>query len=133
MEQNLEQTGEIVMYQPDETIRLEVRMDNETVWLTQAQMVDLFQTTKQNVSLHVGNVFREGELDKEGTVKEYLTVQTIGNSSGYILPGRYNGVNGFFQINLNNQTGIIYHRTFYNFINRGQMYVNYGNERIYFF
>ena len=55
------QTGEIVMYQPDETIRLEVRMDHETVWLTQAQMVELFQTTKQNVSLHVGNVFREGE------------------------------------------------------------------------
>ena len=73
------QTGEIVMYQPDETIRLEVRMDYETVWLTQAQMVELFQTTKQNVSLHVGNVFREGELNKEGTVKEYLTVQTEGN------------------------------------------------------
>ena len=79
MVQNLEQTGEIVMYQPNETIRLEVRMDHETVWLTQAQMVDLFQTSKQNVSLHVGNVFREGELDKEGTVKEYLTVQTEGN------------------------------------------------------
>ena len=89
MEQSLEQTGEIVMYQPDETIRLEVRnrrsrfasrrMDHETVWLTQAQMVELFQTTKQNVSLHVGNVFREGELNKEGTVKEYLTVQTEGN------------------------------------------------------
>jgi hypothetical protein len=78
MEQK-EQTGEIVMYQPDETIRLEVRMDHETVWLTQAQMVELFQTTKQNVSLHVGNVFREGELNKEGTVKEYLTVQTEGN------------------------------------------------------
>jgi hypothetical protein len=42
-------------------------------------MVELFQTTKQNVSLHVGNVFREGELNKEGTVKEYLTVQTEGN------------------------------------------------------
>jgi len=79
MQQSLEQTGEVVMYQPDETIRLEVRMDNETVWLTQAQMVELFQTTKQNVSLHVGNVFREGELNKEGTVKEYLTVQTEGN------------------------------------------------------
>ena len=79
MQQSLEQTGEVVMYQPDETIRLEVRMDHETVWLTQAQMVELFQTTKQNVSLHVGNVFREGELNKEGTVKEYLTVQTEGN------------------------------------------------------
>ena len=53
-------------------------MENETVWLTQAQMVELFQTTKQNVSLHVGNVFKEGELEENTTVKEYLTVQKEG-------------------------------------------------------
>ena len=44
-------------------------MENETVWLTQAQMVELFQTTEQNVSLHVGNVFKEGELEENTTVK----------------------------------------------------------------
>ena len=57
---------------------MDVRLENETVWLTQAQMVELFQTTKQNVSLHVGNVFKEGELEEKSTVKEYLTVQKEG-------------------------------------------------------
>lgn len=55
-------TSEIVLYQPDESISLEVKLDQETVWLTQAQMVELFQTSKQNVSLHISNIFKEGEL-----------------------------------------------------------------------
>ena len=71
-------TGEIVMYQPDETIRLEVRVENETVWLTQQQMADLFLTTKQNVSLHISNIYDEGELEYVTTVKDYLTVQKEG-------------------------------------------------------
>ena len=50
--------GEIVMYQPDETIRLEVRVEEETVWLTQQQMAELFKATKQNVSLHINNIFK---------------------------------------------------------------------------
>ena len=56
------QKGEIVMYQPDETIRLEVRVEDETVWLTQAQMAELFQTTRNNITLHIGNIFKE-DLD----------------------------------------------------------------------
>ena len=71
--------GEIVMYQPDETIRLEVRVENETVWLSQVQMAELFLTTKQNISLHVNNIFKEGELNEFSTVKEYLTVQKEGH------------------------------------------------------
>ncbi len=71
-------TGEIVMYQPDETIRLEVRVEDETVWLTQQQMADLFLTTKQNVSLHISNIYNEGELEYVATVKDYLTVQKEG-------------------------------------------------------
>lgn len=54
--------GEIILYQPDETVKLEVRMEDETVWLTQAQMVELFCSTKQNISLHINNIFKEGEL-----------------------------------------------------------------------
>ena len=74
MEQN-----QIVIYQTEDgQTQIDVRLENETVWLTQAQMVELFQTTKQNVSLHVGNVFKEGELEQEATVKEYLTVQKEG-------------------------------------------------------
>jgi len=70
--------GEVILYQPDSTIRLEVRIEDETVWLTQAQMAELFQTTKQNVSLHANNVFKEGELEPLATVKDYLTVQNEG-------------------------------------------------------
>ena len=70
--------GEIVMYQPDETIRLEVRMEDETVWLTQQQMAELFLTTKQNISLHVSNIFKEKELEIKSVVKESLTTATDG-------------------------------------------------------
>ena len=71
--------SEIVLYQTgDGNTRLEVRFEGETVWLTQSQMAELFQTTKQNISLHIQNVFSEKELEKGGTVKEYLTVQSEG-------------------------------------------------------
>ena len=70
--------GEIILYQPDSSIRLEVRMQEETVWLTQAQMTQLFQTTKQNISLHIGNIFKEGELNKTSVVKDFLTTAADG-------------------------------------------------------
>ena len=71
--------NKIVIYQTEDgQTQIDVRLENDTVWLTQAQMVDLFQTTKQNVSLHVRNVFKEGELDQSATVKDYLTVQKEG-------------------------------------------------------
>ena len=79
MNGNDRHTGEIIMYQPDETVRLEVRVENETVWLSQQQMADLFVTTKQNVSLHVKNIYDEGELEEKATVKDYLTVQKEGS------------------------------------------------------
>ena len=75
----MENHGEIILYQPDETVKLEVRLEEETVWLTQAQMVELFNSTKQNISLHINNIFKEGELEQKATVKEYLTVQKEGN------------------------------------------------------
>ena len=58
------QNGEIILYQPDSSIRLEVRMEEETVWLTQAQMATLFETTRNNVTLHIKNIFKEGELEE---------------------------------------------------------------------
>ena len=71
--------GEIILYQPDDkSTQFEVRIDEETVWLTQAQMVELFSSTKQNISLHINNIFKEGELIPVSTVKEYLTVQLEG-------------------------------------------------------
>ena len=71
--QNIE-VGKIVLYKKG----LEVQLREETVWLTQAQMVLLFQKTKQNISLHVNNIFKEGELRKASVVKEYLTTAKDG-------------------------------------------------------
>jgi hypothetical protein len=61
-----------------ETQPIDVLIEDDTVWLTQLQMVQLFQSTKQNISLHINNLFKEGELDEDSTVKEYLTVQNEG-------------------------------------------------------
>lgn len=67
--------GEILLYQTEDgQTRLEVQFQDETVWLSQAQMSDLFKTTKQNVSLHIQNIYDEHELVRTGTVKESLTV-----------------------------------------------------------
>ena len=56
---------EIVIYQPDDTTRLSVRFDGETVWLSQEQMIDLFQRDRSVISRHIANAFKEGEVDKE--------------------------------------------------------------------
>ena len=75
----MKEDQKIVIYQTEDgQTQIDVRLEDDTVWLTQAQMVELFQTTKQNVSLHLNNLYKEGELEKEGTVKEYLTVQQEG-------------------------------------------------------
>jgi hypothetical protein len=73
--------SEILMYQTEDgQIRIDVRMEDETVWLSQAQMVELFQTSKQNVSLHIKNIFLEAELIENSVVKEYLTTATDGKN-----------------------------------------------------
>jgi hypothetical protein len=71
--------GEIIQYQTEDgatVIRLQA--SDGSVWLSQADMAELFQTTKQSISLHIRNILDEGELEEEGTVKENLTVQTEG-------------------------------------------------------
>ena len=55
----------IVVYEPDETMRLDVRLENETVWLTQEQMCQLFGRTQSVIARHIGNIFKEGELDRK--------------------------------------------------------------------
>jgi hypothetical protein len=71
--------SEIVLYQTEDgKTRLQVRLENETVWLTQSQMADLFQTSIPNVSMHVRNIFREGELQEESVVKDFLTTAADG-------------------------------------------------------
>jgi hypothetical protein len=72
---------QILLYQTeDRRTRIEVRLENETVWLNQLQMAELFQTTVPNVSIHIRNVFREGELVREPVVKDFVTTAADGKS-----------------------------------------------------
>jgi hypothetical protein len=73
-----EEKGEIVLYQPNDNIRLEVRLQDETVWLTQQQMAELFNTTRNNITLHIGNIFKEGELEVNSVRKESLLTAADG-------------------------------------------------------
>ena len=74
--------SEIILYQPEDgRTRIQCRFENETVWLTQQHMAELFQTTKQNVSLHIQNIYEERELERGATVKESLMVQLEGKRS----------------------------------------------------
>ena len=78
--QNLpEPKNEIVVYQPDETIRLAVRLENETVWLTQSKIAELFGVQKAAISKHLRNIFTSGELVREATVSKMETVQVEGS------------------------------------------------------
>lgn len=71
--------GDILIYQTEGgQTKIEVRLQGETLWLNQAGLTELYQTTKQNISLHIQNIYDEGELLEQATVKEDLTVQTEG-------------------------------------------------------
>lgn len=70
--------NEIIIYQPDSTLSLDVRVENETVWLTQSQMTDLFQTTRNNITMHIRNIFKEGELEEASVCKESLLTAADG-------------------------------------------------------
>ncbi|MCP5100216.1 MAG: virulence RhuM family protein [Chloroflexi bacterium] len=75
-----EPASEIILYQTEDgQTKLEVRLQDETVWLTQQQLASLLQTSKQNISLHIQNIYEEGELEPEATVKKFLTVRTEGS------------------------------------------------------
>ena len=74
----MDSKSEIILYQPDNEVRLEVRLEDETVWLTQAQMAELFQTSRNNITIHINNIFKEQELQKESVCKESLLTATDG-------------------------------------------------------
>ena len=81
MEQNIDlrQNGEIILYQPDSSIRLEVRMEEETVWLTQAQMAMLFGVDRTVIVKHIGNIFKTKELEESPTCAKIAQLQQEGN------------------------------------------------------
>ena len=83
------ESSNLLIYQTqDGSTKIQVQLTDNTVWLTQADMVELFQTTKQNISLHIKNIFAEEELDEDSVVKEYLTTAADGKNyrtKGYNL------------------------------------------------
>jgi len=83
--------GQFLVYRTDDgTLKLDVRFKDESVWLTQQLMAELFQTTKQNINLHIQNIYEEEELLPEATVKKYLTVRSEGNREVKRLLDYYN-------------------------------------------
>lgn len=80
MEREKSGKSELILYQTEDgKSRLEVRFDGETVWLTQLQMAELFQTSVPNINIHLRNIFAEGELVPEATIKDSLIVQPEGS------------------------------------------------------
>ncbi len=74
-----ESGGEFLLYQTEDgQVRLDVRLQDETVWLTQQMIAELFQTTVPNISMHIRNIYEEGELTPEATIKKFLTVRPEG-------------------------------------------------------
>ncbi|NOU23760.1 MAG: hydroxyacid dehydrogenase, partial [Methyloglobulus sp.] len=85
------ENSQFLVYQAEDgQIKIDVRLEEETVWLTQQQMADLFQSSKQNISHHIQNVYEEGELLPEATVKKYLTVRREGQRDVKRLLDHYN-------------------------------------------
>ena len=77
----MDYNGEIIIYQTDDgSTHIDVKMEDETVWLTQSQLVQLYQTSKSNVSEHIKHIFEEGELDENTVVRKFRTTAADGKS-----------------------------------------------------
>jgi len=74
-----QKTGIIIYQTEDGKTKVDVKIENETVWMTQASIAELYQTTPQNITMHIKNIYVENELDKDATCKKYLQVQSEGN------------------------------------------------------
>ena len=85
------QSGQILIYQTEEgQTRLEVRLEGETLWLSQKGMAELYQTSLPNINIHIQNIYNEGELDPKATIKDSLIVQKEGTRSVQRLQKFYN-------------------------------------------
>ena len=83
-------TGEIILYQPDSTVQLEVRLEQETVWLSQAQMAQLFGCSTDNIGLHLKNIYDEGEIEMVATAEDFSVVRLEGNRMVHRKVRHYN-------------------------------------------
>lgn len=98
-------TGEIILYQPDNSIRLEVRMEEETVWLTQAQMAMLFGTQRAAITKHLNNIYQSGEIDMETTCSK---MEHVGQNGSRLYTTKYYNLDAIlsvgYRINSKNAT-----------------------------
>lgn len=83
-------TGEIVLYQPDSMVQLEVRLEQDTVWLSQAQMAQLFGCSTDNIGLHLKNIYDEGEIEMLSTAEDFSVVRLEGNRMVHRKVRHYN-------------------------------------------
>ena len=81
-----EKENQIVVYQPNETVRLDVRLENETVWLTQEQIANLFATQRPAITKHLANIYKSGELEREGTCS---ILEHMGNECGRVVSSQF--------------------------------------------
>ena len=93
---DLENKGEVLIYQSEDGLtHIDVKMEDETVWLTQLQLCELYQTSKSNVSEHIKHIFAEGELDENSVVRKFRTTASDGKNQH--LGGQSNEMqSGFF-------------------------------------
>ena len=88
--------NKIVLFETnDKEVKLDVSVEEDTVWLSQAQMTELFDTSKQNISLHINNCFREGELDREAVVKDFFTTASDGKKYKTRIPHGFDAKTSF--------------------------------------
>ena len=92
---DLRQNGEIILYQPDSSIRLEVRMEEETVWLTQAQMAMLFGTQRAAITKHLNNIYKSGEIDMETTCS---ILEHVGQNGARLYTTKYYNLDAILSV-----------------------------------
>ncbi len=90
----MEPNNEIILYQPDESVKLEVRLENETVWLTQQQIADLFGVKQPAISKHLSNIYKSGELDEHSTCS---ILEHMGNDSTQRYSTKYYNLDAIFR------------------------------------
>ena len=113
----MEEKGEIVIYQTQDGItKLDVRLDGDTVWITQEQMTLLFQRDKSTISRHIRNIFDEGELEESLVVAKNATPKKYGRREGFIQEGEFPRESTSAKIAFVPQTRErTYETTYYNF------------------
>lgn len=78
--------GEIIIYQSEDGLtHIDVKLEQDTIWLTQEQLVSLYQTSKANVSEHIKNIFEEGELERDSVVRKFRTTASDGKTTMFTI------------------------------------------------